>query len=193
MKSAAVKRMRSALLETPRPACFVASQAAASRNPNTVFNIGGIGPLALQAGVTALHESGEEQEDLSWIPGAIRRRPAAALRRLERVVSGTARSEACAVLAGSRGQSARGLRWRRRLRALRLRFRNHFASADHVSVPATCPTRLSCRAADPLLCVSIVGAARTRCASERAARRFRARFCVGLPHRKSYSPGSRVA
>ena len=65
MKSAAVKRMRSALLETPRPACFVASQAAASRNPNTVFNIGGIGPLALQAGVTALHESGGEQQDLS--------------------------------------------------------------------------------------------------------------------------------
>ena len=107
MKSAAVKRMRSALLETPRPACFVASQAAASRNPNTVFNIGSIGPHALQAGVTALHESGEEQQDLSWIPGAIRRRPAAALRRLERVVSGTARSEACAVLAGSRGQSSR--------------------------------------------------------------------------------------
>ena len=107
MKSDAVKTMRSALLETPRPECIVASQAVASRNSSTVFNIGGIGPLALQGGVAALHESGGEQQDLSCIPGAIRRRPAVALRRLQRVVSGTARSDACAVLAGSRGQSSR--------------------------------------------------------------------------------------
>ena len=43
---------------------------------------------------------------ISWIPGAIRRRPAAALRRLERVVSSTIRSEAFAVLAEPRRQSS---------------------------------------------------------------------------------------
>ena len=91
------------------------------------------------------------------------------------------------------GSLRAGLRLLRRLRALRFRFRSHFVSADHVSVPATCPTRLSCRTAGPLLCVSIVGAARIRCALERAARPFRGRFCSGLQRRRSYSPGSRVA
>ena len=91
------------------------------------------------------------------------------------------------------GSLRAGLRLLRRLRALRFRFRSHFVSADHVSVPATCPTRLSCRTAGPLLCVSIVGDARIRCALERAARPFRGRFCSGLQRRRSYSPGSRVA
>ena len=79
MKSIAVKRMRSELQET---------QAAWSRNRNTVFTIGGILRHTLRASVTVLQESGEQQQDQSLIPGAMPLRPAAALRRLEPQVSG---------------------------------------------------------------------------------------------------------
>ena len=193
MKSIAVKRMRSELQETPRPECTAASQVAGSRDRNTVFTIGGILRHTLRASVTVLQESGEQQQDQSLIPGAMLLPPAAALRRLEPQVSGGPRPEALQCWQSRQESLRAGLCLLRRLRAFRLRLRLHAAGADPASVPLPCLTRRPCSTEDPLLCVSIVGAARTSGSSERAARRLRARLRAGLQRRSPYGSGSRDA
>ena len=98
MTSTAVERIEFEHQEMPRSECTAASQVSGSRRRHTVFTIGGVLPHTLHASMTELQKSKERQHDESLFSGAMRRRPAAALRRLGTAVSGAARSEDRAVL-----------------------------------------------------------------------------------------------